>query len=202
MPKRLYVRLSPSHRHQRPVGVHPRTDRPKPFGPQQVQCCRLETGQCTGTVAPVAMGVLLQLGVADRVPALQAPAAPHQSQHAFWCGGQAGVAPIGALDDPTAGVSPGRACPPWCLRGVYLDDPAGADPGRSDGLRRLSDPQRPGDGATLVLPVIRVATKGILRFPRNWLRIWRCRVFWLATPPETILSMPVSRTSAPCSWRS
>jgi hypothetical protein len=50
------------------------------------------------------------------VPALQAPAAPHQSQQAFWCGGQAGVAPIGALDDPTAGVSPGRACPPWCLR--------------------------------------------------------------------------------------
>jgi hypothetical protein len=25
-----------------------------------------------------------------------------------------------------------------------------------------------------------VAKKGILRFPWNWLRIWRCSVFWFA----------------------
>ena len=46
--------------------------------PQKVQGCRPEAGQCAGTVAPVAMGILIALGVANLLPALQAPAAPHQ----------------------------------------------------------------------------------------------------------------------------
>jgi hypothetical protein len=36
------------------------------------------------------MGVLLELGIADPVPALDTPAVPHQSQQAFWGGAQAG----------------------------------------------------------------------------------------------------------------
>ena len=47
-----------------------------------------------------------------------------------------------------------------------------------------------------------VATKGIFRFPWNWLRIWRWSVFWLAHSFGEAFGYTVSRKSAPCSWRS
>lgn len=64
-------------------------DRLKTMQPQQVQGGCPQRGQRTGTVAPVAMGSLMELGVADPVPALQATAVPHQAQQGFWGGAQA-----------------------------------------------------------------------------------------------------------------
>jgi len=42
-----------------------------------------------GAIALVAVRVLLKLGVADPVPAFDAPALPDQSQQGFWGGAQA-----------------------------------------------------------------------------------------------------------------
>ena len=80
-------------------------DRLKTIQPQKVEGGRPEAGQRTGTVATVAMGILMELGISDPVPALPAPAVPHQSQQTFWGGAQAcekqvggpeGLAPPGA----------------------------------------------------------------------------------------------------------
>jgi len=71
--------------HRLQAGAH----RLKTFQPQQVQCGCPQRGQRTGTVAPVAMGVLMELAVADSVPALQATAVTHQSQQGFWGGAHA-----------------------------------------------------------------------------------------------------------------
>ena len=71
-------------------------DRLKTMQPQQVQGGCPQRGQRTGTVAPVAIGVLMERGVADPVPALQATAVPHLAHQGFWGGAQAGVAPRGA----------------------------------------------------------------------------------------------------------
>ena len=54
----------------------------KPFEPQQVHGCRPHTGQRPGTVAPEAMGSLMELGVADPVPALDTPAVPFSRSRA------------------------------------------------------------------------------------------------------------------------
>ena len=77
------VRLSQRYsQHRRDVvrhRLHPRMDRLKPFESQQVQGSRLESGHRTGTVAPVAIGVLLELGIADTVPTLDTRTTLHQS---------------------------------------------------------------------------------------------------------------------------
>ncbi len=70
----LHARLPSRHRQQRRDVLHHRTDRLKPFEPQKIQCDRPETDHRTGTVAREAMGVLLELGNAEPVPALDTPA--------------------------------------------------------------------------------------------------------------------------------
>jgi len=42
----------------------------------------------------------MELGIADPMPAFNAPAATHQLQQGFWGGAQAGVAPRGAPGEP------------------------------------------------------------------------------------------------------
>ena len=70
---------------------HPRTDRFKPFEPQQTQGCRQEIGQCTGTVVPVVMGIFLEPGIVDPVTAppyssdLTPVAAGLLASSAGWC---------------------------------------------------------------------------------------------------------------------
>jgi len=134
-------------------GLHPSADRPKPSQPQQVQRRCSQRGHRAGTIAAVTVGVLMELGVADPVPAFNAPAVPHQLQHCIWPGAQAGVTPKGALREKNQ-VGGLKRLAIAAARGHHLHDPAGADPGLGDLLRCLFGVQRPSDGAAVAdLPI-------------------------------------------------
>jgi hypothetical protein len=157
------------------------------------------------------MGILMELGIADPVPALQAPAVPHQTQQAFWGGSQAGEKQVGG---PEGLALPGAL-------GGHLHDPAGADPGRADVLWGLFRPQRPGDVAPVAELVIRchkrdlarslelaadLAVQGLLvgldgqeevgallgELLKNGFWVWRASA-WISKP---------SSSNSPSSWRS
>jgi hypothetical protein len=66
--------------------------------PQQVYRCRAQCGQRACAISPVAVGVLIELGVTDPVLALNAPAVAHQLQHGFWGGAEAGQKQMGGLE--------------------------------------------------------------------------------------------------------
>jgi hypothetical protein len=66
----------------------------------------------------------MELGVTDPVPALDAPAVPHQLQQGFWRGAQAGEKQVGGLKRLVVTGAAGRD----------FHDPAGADPGLTDVL--------------------------------------------------------------------
>jgi hypothetical protein len=65
-----------------------------------------------GTVAAAAVIVFPQLGVADAVPALQAPALSHQAQQRFWGCAQAGDEPRVGIRHDTSGVGVVSRPPP------------------------------------------------------------------------------------------
>jgi hypothetical protein len=50
----------------------------------------VQRGHHAGTVAPVAVGILIELGVPDPMPSLNTSAVSHQLQQGFWGGAQAG----------------------------------------------------------------------------------------------------------------
>ena len=141
LPQRHLQQLSDVMHHR----LHAGTDRLKPLQPQKVHRSCPQSGQRTSAVAAVPVRVFVELGVADPVPAFKAPAVSHQLQQGFWGGPQTGEEKVGG----TEGLAVTRAS------GAYLHDPAGADPFRSDVLRRLFGPQRPGDLAAVALLVIR-----------------------------------------------
>ena len=91
------------------------------------------------------MGVLFELGVADPVPPLDAPADSHQLQQCFWGGPD-------ARKEEMAGIE-------WCsvalTRGDDQDDSARADPLLADVLWRLYCSQRLGDVSAMAELVIR-----------------------------------------------
>ncbi len=91
------------------------------------------------------MGVLLELGVADPVPSLNAPTVSYQSQQCFWRGAQAGEEQVGGANGL---VVTGAA-------GHDFHDPAGAEPGLADVLWSLSGAQHPGDVAAMANLVVR-----------------------------------------------
>ena len=130
---------SPRHRQKCSDVVHhrrhPSADRLKTSQPQQVECCSSQAGQRTSAIAPVAVGVLVELGVTDPVPALNAPAIAHQLQQGLWGGAQAGEKQVGGLKQ-SAVSGAGRG---------HFHNPAGATPALADVLRCLLCPQRPGD---------------------------------------------------------
>lgn len=95
----------------------------------------------------------MELGVPDPVPALNAPAVPHQLQQGFWGGAQAGIAPRGAPGEPLE-VGGLKWLAITTAGGHHLHDPAGADPGLTNVLRCLFRPQYPGDVATVADLVI------------------------------------------------
>jgi len=64
-------------------------DRLIPGQPEQVESCRAQRGHRADAITPVAVSILIELGIADPVPALDAPAVPHQLQQGFWGGAQA-----------------------------------------------------------------------------------------------------------------
>ena len=162
-------------------GLHSSADRSKPSQPQQVQRRCSQRGHRAGAIAAVPVGVLMELGVADPLPPFNAPAVPYQLQQAIWVGVQAGEEPMGGLKWLAIAAAVGG----------HFDDPAGADPGLGDVLRRLFRARHPGDG-TAVADLVIGCHKRDLAFSLNWQRIWRWRVFWFA--------LTVRRKSAPCSW--
>jgi hypothetical protein len=58
--------------------------------PEQAEGRRPEGRQGAGTIAPVAVGILMELGVTNPVPALNASAISHQLQQGFWRGPHGG----------------------------------------------------------------------------------------------------------------
>ena len=66
----------------------------------------------------------MELGVADPVPALNAPALTHQPEQSFWRGAQARQEQVGGVKGPAVTGAAGRD----------FHDPAGADPGLTDVL--------------------------------------------------------------------
>ena len=134
--------------------LHAGADQLKARQSQQGECCRAQRGHRAGAIAPEAMGVLVELGVADPMPALDAPELTHQLQQGFWGGAQAGVAPKGGPGERTQmGGMVGLA-----VSGAgsgHLHNPAGTAPGITDVLRCLLSPQRPGDVAPMADLVIR-----------------------------------------------
>jgi hypothetical protein len=61
-------------------------DRLEPGQARQVQGCSVQSGQHAGTVAPVAVGILIELGVPDPMPSLNTSVVSHQLQKGFWGG--------------------------------------------------------------------------------------------------------------------
>jgi hypothetical protein len=102
---------------------------------QQVQRCGSQRCHHSGAITAVTVIVFPQLGVADPVPALQAPALSHQTQQRIWGGAQAGDEPV-------------RGHERLAIAGAFGDhfhDPAGAVPIGLDVLRRFFRPQSPED---------------------------------------------------------
>ena len=123
-------------------------DRAKVIESQQVEPCCAQGGHHAGAIAAITVGILVELGVMDPVPALQAPALSRQSQQGFGRGAQACVAPRGAPDGSIqVGGLKGSAI--TAAGGRQLHDPAGADPGFLDVLRCFFCPQDPGDVAPM-----------------------------------------------------
>jgi len=90
------------------------------------------------------MGILMQLGVADPVPTLNAPAVSHQSQQGFWGCAEAGEKEVFSLEWLAVAA-------PGCHD---FNDPARADPLFTDVVWRLFRSQRPGDVSTMADLVI------------------------------------------------
>jgi hypothetical protein len=91
------------------------------------------------------MGVLVELGATDPVPALNAPTVSYQLQQRFRRGAQAGEEQVLRLKGLAIAAAAGR----------HLHDPAGADPALADVRRCLLGTQGPGDGAAVADLLIR-----------------------------------------------
>lgn len=124
--------------------LHTGSDPLKSSQSEQVEGCRPQRRHRSGAVPPVAMGVLVHLGVTDPVPAFNAPALAHQWQKGFWGGAQAGEEVVGGLERLAVTAA----------GGVHLNDPTCADPGFCDVLRCLFGPQLPGDVTAVAFLVI------------------------------------------------
>ena len=105
--------------------------------PKQVQGQSAQRGQHRCTGAAIAVVILMELGVAEPVPAFNAPTVPHQFQQGFWSGAQAGEEEVpleGGLASTLAFDD-------------QFDDPAAAVPVPGDEVRSLFGPEGPGSVA-------------------------------------------------------
>ena len=121
------------------TAASPSSHRMMTVEPQQVQGQGAQRGQhrCTGTA--IAVVILMELGVAEPVPAFNAPAVPHQLQQRFWRGAQAGEEEVpleGRLASTLAADD-------------QFDDPTAAGPGLGDEVRSLFGPEAPGGVASV-----------------------------------------------------
>jgi hypothetical protein len=87
------------------------------------------------------VAILIELGVAEPVPAFNAPSVPHQFQQGCWRGAQAGEKEV-SLEAGLAGT---------LANDDQFDDPAAADPGLADVLRGLFGPEGPGGFAPVTM---------------------------------------------------
>jgi len=124
--------------------LHASPDRLKATQPQQVQGCGPQRSHRYGAIAPLVMAVLLQLGVADSVPALNSPTGSHLLQQCFWGSAQASEKQVHSLKRLAAAAA----------GGADLHDPAGADLRLADVIRCLLCPQAAGDVAAVADLVI------------------------------------------------
>ena len=196
--------------------LHARADRPESRQAQQVESCSSQRGHGSGAVAPVAVGILMELGVTDPVPGLNGPPVSHQLQQRFWRCAQAGEEEVNSLKGLAVAPAGGR----------NFHDPAGADPGLPDVLRRLFGPQGPGDVATVADLVIACHERNLalslklavdlavqrllvvldrqeevgpllLELPKNGRWVWSASA-WIRTPSRS--SSPRSCCSTARSW--
>jgi len=145
----------------------------------------------------------MELGIADPVPALDAPAVPHQLQQGFWGGAQAAQKQVCGLERLTGASAAGR----------HLHDPAGANPGLGDELRGRFGAQRPGVVTAVADLVIRCHKRDpalslelaldlamqrllvgfdrqqevgplLLELPKNGFCVCRASA-WISTPPRS-----------------
>ena len=75
--------------------LNARADRPESSQSQQVESCGSQRGHRAGAITAVMVGILMELGVANPVPAVNALAISHQLQQRFWRGAQAGEKHMG-----------------------------------------------------------------------------------------------------------
>jgi len=104
-----------------------------------------QRGHHSNAIAPVAMGVLVELGVADLVPAFNAPAISDPLQQRLWRCAEAGEEQMGGVNGLAVTGAGGRD----------FNDPAGSGPGLADVLKSLFGPQHPSDVPAVTDLVIR-----------------------------------------------
>jgi hypothetical protein len=95
--------------------------------------------------------VLVELGVADPVPAFDAPALPDQAQQGFWSGADAGEEQMPGLER-LAATAAARD---------QLNDPGRRWPVRLDVLRCFLGSQRPGDVTAVADLVMRCGERDL-----------------------------------------
>ena len=122
-------------------GGQPSSHRVVTVEPKQVQGQGAQRGQHRCTGAAIAVVILMELGVAEPVPAFNAPAVPHQLQQRFWRSAQAGEEEV-PLEGGLAGT---------LAADDQFDDQAAAGPGLGDAVRRLLGPEGPGGVASVSL---------------------------------------------------
>jgi hypothetical protein len=124
--------------------LHASPDRSESRQAQQVESCGSQRGHRAGAITAVTVGILMELGVTDPVPALNAPALPDHAQQCFWRSAQARQEQVGGV----------KGLAVTGTAGSDFHDPTGADPGLADVLWSLFGAQRPGDGAAVADLVI------------------------------------------------
>ena len=122
-------------------GGQPSSHRVVTVEPKQVQGQGAQRGQHRCTGAAIAVVIFMELGVAEPVPAFNAPAVPHQLQQRFWRCAQAGEKEM-PLEGGLAGT---------LAADDQFDDPAAAGPGLSDEVRSLFGPECPGGVAPVTV---------------------------------------------------
>lgn len=120
---------------------------------EQVQGQSAQRGQHGSTGAAIAMAILIGLGIANPVPAFNAPAVPHQLQQGFCRCAQAGEKQVSLEGGLAVTLSADH----------QLDDPTAAGPVLGDEGRSLFGPEVPGGVAAVTVLSETAAVKGILR---------------------------------------
>ena len=100
------------------------------LGRLRLQRHRSETSHDPSAIPSVAMGVLMELGVADPVPTLNAPPVSRQSQQGFWACAEAGEKEVFRVERlAVAGSCGGDLNDPACAEPLLATDVGSGDSG-------------------------------------------------------------------------